>query len=88
MDEESSFTHVFSGWKHSILKTDNGRFFACGSNKYGQLGIPPCDSSDFKFHKTKDDILIDKFVEIKNEFLRKSSKIVTGDWCTIILNYE
>lgn len=86
MEPEVTFTNVFAGFQHIVLRTENGRYFVCGSNKYGQLGIP--SNEFFKYNKIKEDSYVDQLIEIKNENLNVNSKIVTGDWCTIIVNSE
>lgn len=35
-----SVVSVGCGWEHTVIVTADGDVYACGSNDYGQLGLP------------------------------------------------
>lgn len=71
LDEQYFVTNVYSGVRHTLVKTKCGKLLGCGWNKYGQLGLEDTKTDVIKFENIS--------VEIEN-----FSNIICGNWCTII----
>lgn len=74
-DEQFQIKSVYCGARHTIVRTECDQYFACGWNKYGQIGS--IENGDNKE-------VIDCFRQI-NFNLGKISNIICGSWTTIVI---
>jgi alpha-tubulin suppressor-like RCC1 family protein len=73
--DKESIIKVYCGIKHTLVRSESGKLFGCGSNKYFQLGEVSSKT-------------IDNFVEINCAVLKLDSIVKACDFGTLILNYR
>uniref|UniRef100_A0A336KER2 CSON007489 protein n=1 Tax=Culicoides sonorensis TaxID=179676 RepID=A0A336KER2_CULSO len=83
---EITVKKVFCGSKHMIVKTEDGRIFVTGSNKYNQLGLKEENGVVYQTNNTNDNF-IDQFTEIKPKIHMKISdfRIYCAYSCTLFI---
>lgn len=84
--EELQILEVSCGSKHTIVKTETGRFYSTGSNRYQQLGLDMANQTiHFQFGNTKEEIFIDKLTRIRDSNLDTNCKIISKYYSSIWL---
>lgn len=70
---------VYCGTRHTIVRTECDQYFACGWNKYGQLGVRTAATDTDEAHP---DVV--QFCKIHFNF-GHISNVICGNWATVVL---
>lgn len=73
-EDQFSPVCVYAGLRHTICLTDDQKLIGAGWNKYGQLGSSESECD------------IDRFRLIRQIPVSKNSRVVCGEWSTIVLS--